>query len=82
MVPSSTPCTCHHTCALGPPHLVVSTDGHFHSQAAILLARGAAGGLGQLCTVNSSCLPILAPTPGGQDLAEHRAFPRGGRRRL
>lgn len=54
MVPSSVPCTCHHTCALGPPHLVVGTDGRIHSQAAILLARGAAGGLGQLCAVGSS----------------------------
>lgn len=43
MVPGSAPCACHHTCALGPPHLVVGPEGHFHSQAAILLARGAAG---------------------------------------
>lgn len=54
IVLSSAPCMCHHTCALGLPHLVVGTDGHFHSQAAILLARGAAGRLGQLCAVGSS----------------------------
>lgn len=33
---------------------MVGTDGHFHSEAAILLARDAAGGLGQLCAVGSS----------------------------